>query len=56
MGVIEPELSFMTLGVAKRLIGVTTTAIVYWYNFSHKGLKVDQNPTKGQWQVIFLNY
>ena len=43
MGVIEPELSFDDqLAVAKRLIGVTTTAIVYWYNFSHKGLKVDQ--------------
>ena len=43
MGVIEPEKSFEDqLKVAKRLIGVTTTAIVYWYNFSHKGLKVNQ--------------
>ena len=34
MGVIEPEKTFEDqLKVAKRLLGVTTTAIVYWYNF-----------------------
>ena len=44
MGVIEPEKSFDDqLAIAKRLIGVTTTAIVYWYNFSHNGVKVSQD-------------
>ena len=41
MGVIEPEKSFDDqLAIAGRLLGVTTTAIVYWYNFSHNGVKV----------------
>ena len=44
MGVIEPEKSFDDqLAIAKRLIGVTATAIVYWYNFSHNGVKVSQD-------------
>ena len=43
MGVIEPEESFEDqLHIAKRLLGVTTSAIVYWYKFSHKNKKIDQ--------------
>ena len=44
MGVIEPEKTFEDqLKVAKRLLGVTTTAIVYWYNFSHHGVRINQD-------------
>ena len=46
MGVIEPEESFEDqLHIAKRLLGVTTSAIVYWYKFSHKNKKIDQKRT-----------
>ena len=43
MGVIESERSFdEQLDVTKRLLGVTTTAIVYWYKFSHEGVRIEQ--------------
>jgi 2-methylcitrate synthase len=43
MGVIESEKSFdEQLDVTKRLLGVTTTAIVYWYKYSHEGVRVEQ--------------
>ena len=43
MGVIESEKSFdEQLDVTKRLLGVTTTAIVYWYKYSHEGVRIEQ--------------
>ena len=43
MGVIESEKSFdEQLDVTKRLLGVTTTAIVYWYKYSHDGMRIEQ--------------
>ena len=43
MGVIESEKSFdEQLDITKRLLGVTTTAIVYWYKYSHEGVRIKQ--------------
>ena len=44
MGVTEPEKNFDDqLSISKRLLGVTSTAIVYWYKYSHENIKVEQN-------------
>ena len=46
MGVIEPEEDFdQQLDISKRLLGLVTSAIVYWYNFSHfnKRASTDSN-------------
>ena len=39
IGVTEPEISFDDqLSISKRLLGVTSTAIVYWYKHSHENI------------------
>ena len=55
MGVIEPEKSFEDqLHIAKRLLGVTTSAIVYWYKFSHENKKIDQETGEKSLAAHFL--
>jgi len=55
MGVIESEKSFdEQLDVTKRLLGVTTTAIVYWYMYSHEGIKIEQNSNEISIAAHFL--
>ena len=55
MGVIEPEESFEDqLLIAKRLLGVTTSAIVYWYKFSHENKKIDQETGEKSLAAHFL--
>ena len=55
MGVIESERSFdEQLDVTKRLLGVTTTAIVYWYKFSHEGIRIEQTSDEVSVAAHFL--
>ena len=55
MGVIESEKSFdEQLYVTKRLLGVTTTAIVYWYKFSHEGIRIEQTSNEISVAAHFL--
>ena len=55
MGVIESEKSFdEQLDVTKRLLGVTTTAIVYWYKFSHEGIRIEQTSDEVSVAAHFL--
>ena len=55
MGVIESEKSFEEqLDVTKRLLGVTTTAIVYWYKFSHEGIRIEQTSNEISVAAHFL--
>ena len=55
MGVIEPEKSFEDqLHIAKRLLGVTTSEIVYWYKFSHENKKIDQETGEKSLAAHFL--
>ena len=55
MGVIESEKSFdEQLYVTKRLLGVTTTAIVYWYKFSHEGIRIEQTSDEVSIAAHFL--
>ena len=55
MGVIESERSFNEqLDVTKRLLGVTTTAIVYWYKFSHEGIRIEQTSDEVSVAAHFL--
>ena len=56
MGVVEPEESFDDqLQVAKRLLSVTTTAIVYWYNFSKTGKRIEQVSNEKSLAAHFLS-
>ena len=55
MGVIEPEKTFDDqLAVTKRLLGVATTAIVYWFKYSHEGIRVDQESNEVSVAAHFL--
>ena len=55
MGVIEPEKTFDDqLSISKRLLGVTTTAIVYWYKYSHEGVRIDQETGEKSVAAHFL--
>jgi len=55
MGVIESETSFdEQLDITKRLLGVTTTAIVYWYKFSHEGIRIKQTSNEISVAAHFL--
>ena len=55
MGVIESEKSFNEqLDVTKRLLGVTTTAIVYWYKYSHAGVRIEQTSNEVSVAAHFL--
>lgn len=55
MGVIEPEKSFdEQLDITKRLLGVTTTAIVYWYKYSHEGVRIEQTSNEVSVAAHFL--
>ena len=55
MGVIESEKSFdEQLQVTKRLLGVTTTAIVYWYKYSHEGVRINQETGEKSVAAHFL--
>ena len=55
MGVIESEKSFdEQLDVTKRLLGVTTTAIVYWYKYTHEGVRIEQTSNELSVAAHFL--
>ena len=55
MGVIEPEVSFdEQLQITKRLLGVTTSAIVYWYKFSHYSRKIELHTEEKSIAAQFL--